>query len=132
MAHLKRLAAVFVVAFLGIVITAVPAQAHDYVSWTGSGCLLNLHRNVVGGLDSIAGTCNAPGDNYWRGTVKDNHAPSDGHCVFAELDGIVMASSCSSGGTTFTFLDPQRNQSAPTWICRSDEAYCRGASNVAF
>jgi len=130
MIGLRRLVAVAAAALFSIAIFTVPAQAHDYVAWTGSGCLLNLHRNVVGGLDSASGTCD--GDNYWRGTVKDNHAPSDGHCVYAELDGIVMAHSCNSSGTFFTFLDPQRDKSAFTWICRSDNVYCRGATNINF
>lgn len=131
MAQLRRLAAVAALAVLGLLIAGAPAQAHT--GWTKTGaCLLNLHMQQAGGLDSVAGTCNAPGDNYWRGTIKDNHAPSDGFCTFAELDGIIMASSCNASGSTFTFLDPQRNQSAFTWVCRSDEAYCIGTGNAGF
>jgi hypothetical protein len=130
MARLGRVLVVAIVVLGAFAFSGGSAQAHNIVSWTGNGCLLQLHRNDIGALNARSGTCDH--DNYWRGTVYDNHAPNDGHCVVAILDGIVMAASCNTSGNSFTFLDPQRNYSAFTWICDDDYVACRGATNVNF
>lgn len=133
MSILRRITAVGVLSLLALAFVGVPARAHNIITWTGSGCLLTLHDNLIGGLDSVVGTCNAPSDNFWRGTVKDDHATIDGHCVTAILDGIIMAVSCNAGGTTFTFQDPQGNRNAPTFICHHDNfGFCTGADNFNF
>lgn len=130
MTRLGRVLLIAIVTIGAVGFSGGAAQAHNIVDWTASGCLQHLHRNDIGGLDRVQGTCDH--DNYWRGTVKDNHATSDGHCVVAILDDIVMGVSCNTGGQTFTFHDPQRNFSAFTWICDDNYVDCRGATNVNF
>jgi hypothetical protein len=109
---------------------AAPASADNLVEWFGDGCLNQLHRNDIGGLYANAGTCNGA-DNFWGGRVRDDHATSDGFCVRAVLDGVLMAASCDAAGTAFLFNDPQGNSNATTCITETNGS-SRCASNVSF
>lgn len=102
---------------------ARPAGAHDVFDWTDEGCLRALHRSDIGGLDYRTysnGTTTCDGDNNWAGRVKDDHATSDGYCVRAVLDGVLMATSCNSSGSGLHFTDPQQDWYAWTCITESN------------
>jgi hypothetical protein len=128
----KRLLVSTVAVTCSLVWSGSSAQAATGgATWDSKGCLLSLFESDIGSLTATSGTCD--GDNFWRGTVKDNQATHDGHCVSAWLDGILMATSCNSSGFSFTFHDPQGNHSAFTQVCLdSVRSKCIGASNVGF
>lgn len=124
---------------VGAVVGFAPsADAHTGTSKTANGCLISIHNQAIGSISRAdAETC-ATRDNYFRGRVRDDHAPSDGSCVYAEFTdtltgpGVIMASSCNSSGTGFTFLDPQRNFRSWTWVCRSRDDVCYGTQNINY
>jgi hypothetical protein len=110
----KRL---FIVLVVGAVMgwLAMPAEAHTKSARGTDGCLLLHHNDDYGGLDAASGTCTGQ-DNYWAAHLADDHATSDGYCVKAVLDGVLMAYSCDSAGINFTFHDPQLNSNANTCL----------------
>ncbi|MET8525811.1 hypothetical protein [Micromonospora sp. NPDC005172] len=125
MIALKRGAVVAVVAVLGLFIGAAPAYA--YVNYTSNGCVLSMgitSPQAIGTIRAASGTCD--GDNVYRATVYDDIATSDGYCVVAKLQGITMATSCNSSGTSFTFTDPDGNSNASIQVCCSGTSTCAG------
>ena len=127
----RRLLAVLGIVAALLLSGANPAAAHTATTWQlADGCLLSLHDNAIGSLTANSGTCDGQ-DNYWAGRVRDDHATSDGFCVRAVLQGILMATSCNSTGTSFTFLDPNSNSNATTCIEESSGQF-NCASNTGF
>ena len=83
-----------------------PADAHTAYSHFADDCLDFFHVSYIGSIEDNPGTCDGA-DNWYVGRVRDDHATSDGSCVRAVLQEIVMAVSCNSGGAGFSYLDPQ-------------------------
>jgi hypothetical protein len=122
---LKRGAVLAVVAVLGLFIGAAPAYA--YVNYTSNGCVLSMgitSPQPIGSIRAVSGTCD--GDNVYRAKVYDDIATSDGYCVVAKLQGITMATSCNSTGTSFTFTDPDGDKNASIQVCYSGTSICAG------
>jgi hypothetical protein len=116
-----------VVAVVGLVIgvmtlvQAAPASAHDGAEWGGDSCLHYLHGSYIGSITYKTysnGTTTCDGDNNYNGKVRDDHATSDGYCVRAVLDNVLMTTSCSSSGSNFQFTDPQQDWYA--WTCMTE------------
>jgi hypothetical protein len=132
---IRRVAAMTTLAVVALVFSqAIPADAHDYVEWGGEGCLHYLHRPDIGSLDYkiYSGSTTCDGDNNWAGKVKDDHATSDGYCVRAVLQGIVMTVSCDSGGSNLHFTDPSP-QDGYAWTCITESnGSARCADNFNF
>jgi len=139
----KRLSrCVGAIVLLVVAMLAVPQRAAAHTTSppqkTANGCLIALHGTKYGALDWLSAETCATRDNYYRARLRDNHATSDGSCVFAEFSddlsspGVVMAASCTSTGTSFTFLDPQRNLRSHTWLCRTRDGMCIGTWNTNY
>jgi hypothetical protein len=103
-----------------------PAGAHTDYHHFADDCLDFFHVSSIGSITHNPGTCDGA-DNWYVGRVRDDHATSDGSCVRAVLQEIVMAVSCTSGGAGFSYQDPQpRDNSALTCMTEtnSGDASC--------
>lgn len=102
-----------------------PTDAHTDYHHFADRCLDFFHISSIGSITHNPGTCDGA-DNWYVGRVRDDHATNDGSCVRAVLQEIVMTVSCNSSGSRFSYLDPDRNNSALTCMTEtnSNDAAC--------